>query len=235
MKRFHHKYTLPAILILLITALCLLVTGINNMRNQTTLPPNANTNAIGVVLNQDYGYIDLHELQGHSISFVYLKSTQGRSYFDDDYLSYRDQILGTKLAFGTIISYSNESTPQQHYRYFMKKVGLNTGSLPIWIKPAVDNRDLRYIKQIAQFTQLLQQQGKRVMVDLDVKYQKYFPANVQFITGGNKAPNKLQYSFWHYTNNGRVKSVKGLESGVTMLAYNGSISQYKQKYGQLIQ
>ena len=235
MKRFHHKFTLPAILILLIVAIVLLLTGIANMRNQTTLPPNGNASAIGVELNQDYGYIDLHELQANGISFVYLRSTQGRSYFDDDYLLYRDQVLGTKLAFGTVIAYSNESTPTQHYQYFLNKVGTDTGSLPIWIEPAIDNYDIAYIKQMAQFTSMLLRLNKRVIVDVAVKYKKYFPYDVQFITGGRKAPDKMQYAFWRYTNNGRVKSVKNLEDGVVMLTYNGTVTQYKEKYGQLTQ
>ncbi|MCT6866367.1 MAG: lysozyme [Lactobacillus panisapium] len=235
MKRFHHKFTLPAILILLIVAIILLLAGIANMRNQTTLPPNGNASAIGVELNQDYGYIDLHELQANGISFVYLRSTQGRSYFDDDYLLYRDQVLGTKLAFGTVIAYSNESTPMQHYQYFLKKVGTDTGSLPIWIEPAIDNYDIAYIKQMAQFTGMLLRLNKRVIVDVAVRYKKYFPHDVQFITGGKKAPDKMQYSFWRYTNNGRVKSVKNLEDGVVMLTYNGTVTQYKEKYGQLTQ
>ena len=235
MKRFHHKFTLPANLILLIVAIVLLLTGIANMRNQTTLPPNGNASAIGVELNQDYGYIDLHELQANGISFVYLRSTQGRSYFDDDYLLYRDQVLGTKLAFGTVIAYSNESTPMQHYQYFLKKVGTDTGSLPIWIEPAIDDYDIAYIKQMAQFTSMLLRLNKRVIVGVAVKYKKYFPHDVQFITGGRKAPDKMQYAFWRYTNNGRVKSVKNLEDGVVMLTYNGTVTQYKEKYGQLTQ
>lgn len=235
MKRFHHKFTLPAILILLVVAIALLLTGIANMRNQTTLPPNGNASAIGVELNQDYGYVDLHELQANGISFVYLRSTQGRSYFDDDYLIYRDQVLGTKLAFGTVIAYSNESTPMQHYQYFLKKVGTDTGSLPILIEPAIDNYDIAYIKQMAQFTGMLLRLNKRVIVEVAVRYKKYFPHDVQFITGGKKAPDKMQYSFWRYTNNGRVKSVKNLEDGVVMLTYNGTVTQYKEKYGQLTQ
>ena len=235
MKRFHHKFTLPAILILLIVAIVLLLAGIANMRNQTTLPPNGNASAIGVELNQDYGYVDLHELQANGISFVYLRSTQGRSYFDDDFLLYRDQVLGTKLAFGTVIAYSNESTPMQHYQYFLKKVGTDTGSLPILIEPAIDNYDIAYIKQMAQFTGMLLRLNKRVIVDVAVRYKKYFPHDVQFITGGKKAPDKMQYSFWRYTNNGRVKSVKNLEDGVVMLTYNGTVTQYKEKYGQLTQ
>lgn len=235
MKRFHHKYTLPAIIILLMVAVGILIAGVYNLRSQTTLPPDSNSSAIGVELNQNFGYIDLHELQSNGVSFVYLKSTQGRSYFDDDYLSYRDQILGTKLAFGTSIAYSNESTPLEHYQYFMKKVGFNTGSLPILIEPAVDDRSLRYIKQMAEFARMLQSQNKLVMVEIEVKYKKHFPPNVLFMTSGRRAPSRMQYSFWRYTNDGRVKFVKGLEDGVTMLAYNGTVSQYKQKYGQLTQ
>ncbi|MDF7672295.1 GH25 family lysozyme [Lactobacillus sp. ESL0701] len=236
MKRFHHKYTLPAILLMLAIALALLFNGLVNLKKQTTLPPDANSSAIGVELNQDYGYVSMHELQANGISFVYLRSTQGRSYFDDDYLAYRDQILGTKLAFGTSVAYSDESTPQQHYTYFMKKVGSNTGSLPIMVIPAVSERRLEYIKQMAQFTNMLVNTGKRVMVDLPVKYKKYFPAGVLFITASKREPNKLQYAFWQYTTNGRVKNVRELEDGgVVMLAYNGTVTQYKQKYGQLTQ
>ncbi|BDR60187.1 GH25 family lysozyme [Lactobacillus xylocopicola] len=235
MKRFHHKYTLPAIVLLLVAAVVLLLIGLANLRSQTTLPPDANSSAIGVELNQNYGYVDLHELQENGVSFVYLKSTQGRSYFDDDYLSYRDQVLGTKLAFGTSIVYSNESTPQQHYHYFLKKVGTNTGTLPILLEPAVAERSVHYLKQMAHFAQMLESQGKRVMIELEIQYKKYFPADVLFATSGKKAPNKLQYSFWRYTNTGRVKGVSGLEDGVAMLAYNGTVMQYKQKYGQLTQ
>ncbi|WEV43176.1 GH25 family lysozyme [Lactobacillus sp. ESL0684] len=236
MKRFHHKFTLPAILILLVITIGLLLISLTNYKKQTTLPANSTASAIGVELNQDFGYLDLHQLQSNGISFVYLRSTQGRSYFDDDYLVYRDQILATKLAFGTVVAYSNESTPLQHYRYFMKKVGANTGSLPILIEPAVSERNPRYLQQMGQFCQMLMQQGKSVMVDLEVKYQKYFPDNIKFMADSPKAPSRLQYAFWLYTNNGHVKNVAGLEEGgVTMITYNGTVTQYKQKYGQLTQ
>lgn len=235
MKRFHHKFTLPLILTLLILAIAFLCIGFFNFRQQTTQPSNSNSSALGVELNQDVDYVDLHKLQANGISFVYLKSTQGRSYFDDNYLLYRDQILGTNLAFGTEIYYSNESTPLQHYRFFLKKVGNNTGSLPILLTPAVTSRKKKFLQSMATFVQLLQARGKRVMVAVDYKYRDYFPLNTEYITDGNKQPNKMQYAFWLYTSNGRVKDVDGLEKGVTMYAYNGTVAQYKQKYGQLAQ
>ena len=72
MKRYHHRYTLPAILTLLILAIAFLLIGFFNFKKQTTLPPDSNSSPIGIELNQDIDYVDLHELQSNGISFVYL-------------------------------------------------------------------------------------------------------------------------------------------------------------------
>ncbi|KRK08862.1 lysozyme M1 [Lactobacillus pasteurii DSM 23907 = CRBIP 24.76] len=234
-KRFHHRLTLPLILLLLALSIGGLFWGYSNFKRDTTLPSDANPSAIGVELNQNYSGIDLHQLQENGLSFVYLRSTQGRSYFDDDYLTYRDQILGTKLAFGTVIYYSNESTARQHYDYFFKQVGNNTGSLPIMVKPAVSSRSKKYLRSMANFVSMLQAGQKNVLVALNYKYHRLFPQNTQFLKMSPKQPNKLQYSFWRYSTNGRVKNVSELDRGVTMYAYNGTVMQYKQKYGQLAQ
>ena len=235
MKRFHHKVTLPAILVLLILAVAFWVIGFINFRKQTTQPANSNPSAIGVELDQDVDYVDLHKLQTNGISFVYLRSTQGRSYFDENYLSYRDQILGTQLAFGTEMYYSNESTALQQYNFFMKKVEHNTGSLPIMVIPAVENRDKKFLQSMAHFTKMLENNGKKVLIAVDEKYHNFFPKGTQFVAESKKRPSKIKYSFWRYTTNGRVNDVDGLEKGVTMYAYNGTVAQYKQKYGQLTQ
>lgn len=234
MKRYHHKYTLPAILTLLVLAIAFLLIGFLNYQNRTTLPSDSNSSTVGVELNQDIDYVDLHKLQANGVSFVYLKATQGRSYFDENYLAYRDQILGTKLAFGSVITYSNESTPLEHYRYFFKQVGNDTGSLPILLVPVASRRP-KYLKSMGQFANLLENRGKKVMVELNYKYRKYFSSSTMFMSSGKQSPNKLKYSFWRYTIKGRVKNVTGLEKGITMYAYNGTVSQYKQKYGQLTQ
>ncbi|TSO26654.1 GH25 family lysozyme [Lactobacillus sp. LL6] len=235
MKKFQHKYTLPAILTLLVLAISGILIGFFNFQRQTTLPPDSNPSAIGVELNQSLGYVDLHKLQDNGVSFVYLKATQGRSYFDDDFLSYRDQILGTKLAYGCIINYSNESTANQHYRYFNNKVGKNTGTLPVLLEPTSSKMTQKYLHSMSKFVKLLQLEGKQVMVEVAHKYYKIFPTKTLFMATSDKSPNKLKYSFWKYTSDGRVKDVDGLENGATMFTYNGTVQQYRQRYGQLTQ
>lgn len=236
MKRFQHKFTLPLILTMLVLAVAGLLIGFFNLKRQTTLPSNSNTSAIGVELDQDFDYVDLHKLEDNGISFIYLRSTQGKSYFDDNYLSYREQVQGTKLAFGSMIYYSNQSTADEQYQYFVKKVGIHTGTLPVMLVPAVKSRSKKYLKSMAAMTSLIQQQLQRkVIIALNVKYKKYFPVNTLFLASGSKQPNKLNYAFWRYTTDGRVKDVDGLEHGLTMFSYNGTVTQYKQNYGQLTQ
>ena len=235
MKRFRHKFTLPAILILLVLAISGIFIGFFNFQKQTTLPQDSNPSAIGVELNQSLDYVDLHKLQDNGVSFVYLKATQGRSYFDDHFLSYRDQMLGTKMAFGCIVNYSNESTAIQHFRYFNKKVGENTGSLPILLVPTSSQLTQKYLRSMSKFTKMMQLEGKQVMVEIKYKYYKAFPTKTLFMATSPKSPNKLKYSFWQYTSDGRVKNVDGLKDGVTMFTYNGTVQQYRQRYGQLTQ
>lgn len=209
--------------------------GYCNFQRQTTLPQGSSPSAVGVELNQSLDHVDLHKLEDNGVSFVYLRATQGRSYFDDDFLSYRDQILGTKLAYGCIVTYSNESSAIEHYRYFNREVGQKTGTLPILIEPASSNLTKKYLRSMSKFVQLLKSENKQVMVEANHRYAKFFPVNTLFLATGKSDPNNLKYSFWKYTTDGHVKDVDGLKDNVTMFTYNGTAQQYKGKYGELTQ
>jgi lysozyme len=235
MGKFQHKLTLPAILFLLLLTCAALLFGWRNFKQETSLPPNLAQAVIGVELNQNQASVDLHQLENNGISFVYLRSTQGRSYFDDDYLSYRDQLQGTKLAFGSILNYSSQSTAQQQYRYFRRKVGRNAGSLPILIRPATGSYDQHDLRVMSQLVRLLQQHQYQAMVEVGNQYRQQFPAGTMFMSTGNQAPNRVQYAFWRYTTRGKVKHVKALQGQTTMYAYNGTNAQYQKKYGRLTQ
>lgn len=236
MQRFQHRFTLPLILTFLVLALAGILVGFFNYQRQTTLPSNSDNSVIGVQLNQEMANIDLHQLQANNVSFVYLQATQGRSYFDDKYLTYREQLLGTKLAYGTIVRVSDESSASQQFAFLRKKVGRQTGSLPVLLQPAVTERRKRYLSTFEALAQQLEAAGKRVIVELNYRrYHRYFRGGTSFMATGAREPNQIRCSFWRYTNEGHVKNVNGLERNVVMYSYNGTVQQYKQKYGQLTQ
>lgn len=236
MFHFRHRSTF----FLLIVAFIIVVAGLffayKSFPRQTTLPANANLSVIGAELDQSKDYVDLHQLESNGLSFVYLRATQGKSYFDEDYNLYRDQIQGTRMAFGTVIYFSDQSTVASQWNFFQKKVGANSGSLPILLKPAQGVRkNSRFYRQMGQMATRFLTTNKMVMVLVPKKYQMYFPSETRFLNDEQHVPNKNLYAFWQYTNHGHVKNTKNMEDNVTMYAYNGTMGQYKQLYGELTQ
>lgn len=116
MPHFRHRSTLPLIIISLICVICALFFAYRSLPKRTTLPTGSNLSVVGVKLDQYRDSVDLHKLQAAGISFVYLRATQGKSYFDDEYDRYRSQIQGTNLAFGSVLYFSDESTVKAQYR-----------------------------------------------------------------------------------------------------------------------
>ncbi|MDO4911990.1 MAG: lysozyme [Lactobacillus sp.] len=229
-SRYRHKSTLPALLGTLLLVLAGIFYGLHNIHAKTTQPVGCDNAILGIKLTQKTSFVDLHKLKKAGISFIYLNATQGRSYFDDKYLTYRSQVIGTNLAFGTIVSYSYQSTPLQHFNYLKKMTDLDTGTLPILIENT-KKPDLAYVKSMAKFVYLLAINNKKAMVQVSRKYRKYFVKGTEFCGTGTKANSR----FWRYTTNGRVKNISELDDGVTMYAYLGTVLKYRQEYGELTQ
>ncbi len=229
MHRFRHRHVIIVLLLVLIGSVLLF--SLFHMNRQTTLPQGANMSVVGVELDQDKDFVDLDQLQKNGIKFVYLRGTQGKSYFDDNYLLYRDQMQGTHLSFGTIVSFSNESSVEAQYHYFESKIGQNTGELPVLIVPAVLSQSHRYWRQMTQFVQLLEQNGKSVCVMGDYRWHTLFSKQTKFMYTGASLKDKTHYAFWCYTQNGNVAHVDQLDRhDVTMFAYIGSLTTYEQLY-----
>lgn len=230
MHHFKHRFTLPAILILLVLALSGFAYAFFNLKTNTTVPRGSNMSVLGIELDQNTDGVDLHQLEKQGISFVYLRATQGKTYFDDNYLTYRDRILGTKLSFGSIITFSDESSAQEQFNYFEQQVGRKTGNLPIMIVPAKKTNSVKYWKNMALLSQKLNLLGKKVLIAGDYTKKKYFPVGTDFLYTGASLHNKNEYSFWCYTQAGRVKNVTNLNDNVTMFAYIGNMADYQAKY-----
>lgn len=232
---FQHRLTLPAIMGCLLLVFIGLGYAMMRYPTETTQPQGMTPSALGIQLNQNVGYVDMHQLQNSNISFVYLMGTQGRSYFDNNYLTFRSQLLGTKMAFGTIIKYSDQSTSRQHYRFLRETIGQDVGTLPILIELASNSRSYHYLSSLRHFTRRLQAHHYRVMLALSARYRAFFPVETRFLKVGKRLSNRSQYAFWQYTSNGHVSRVANLAKQVTMYTYTGTSLQYKERYGQLTQ
>ena len=88
---------------------------------------------LGVRLDQTDGVQDFDRLRSSRVSFVYLKATEGSSYFDDNFNTNFTQAAGSRVSIGVYHVFSFETTPQAQATQFIRKVGSNIGDLPIGI------------------------------------------------------------------------------------------------------
>ncbi|GED80091.1 MULTISPECIES: GH25 family lysozyme [Amylolactobacillus] len=233
-SRFKHRYTMQAIIITLILALAGIGFAVYRLATATTYPDNNSAKIIGVLLDQSRGYVDFNQIEQEDIDFVYLRSTQGKSYFDDRYLENRDRLVVTQLDFGTAQYFSNESSVEEQFNYFREKVGRNTGILPVLIIPAADYHGAKFWRKMAEFTRLLKDSGDdAVVLARRTEVARYFGSQpVEFIAPTKKKPGLAQnYLFWRYTSTGRIRNMAQMDD-LTMLSFMGSQSDYSQLVGR---
>ena len=96
-------------------------------------PDAATYPVLGVRLDQTDGLQDFDQLRKCQVSFVYLKATQGSSYFDDQFNTSFNQATGSRLRVGVYHVFSFDTAPQAQAAQFIKEVGQNIGDLPIGI------------------------------------------------------------------------------------------------------
>lgn len=227
-EKFQHRYTFHALITVLIIGLLGLAYGAYSYFHQTTYPPNSNSNIVGILLNQEDGYLDFNELEKSSIDFVYLKATQGKSYFDDRYLTNRDRVQASNLEYGTVHYFSNESSPTDQFNYLQQKVGSKVGQLPLLIVPAINNPSGSFYKQEATFAKMLVDKNIKVMVLGNYQKLKSFFGNlpITYMANSTKSPtDKNDYQMWRYTTDGRVAGKQALNN-LTMFTYLHSQAAY---------
>lgn len=107
--------------------------GLQGLHNRQTAVVKG-FNVRGIAVTQNDGYLDFDALAHDGLKFVYLKSTQGASYTDDNFASNYSRILGTNLGVGVSQVFSFSSSGKAQAAYFEKIVGNNIGNLPIAIQ-----------------------------------------------------------------------------------------------------
>ena len=126
-KRHQRRLFLLAVLIIALGALFVWWHQRNPRPDPQTYP------VLGVRLDQTDGVQDFDSLRSSKVSFVYLKATEGSSYFDDNFNTNFNQAAGSRLSIGIYHVFSFETTPQAQAAQFTRQVGQNIGDLPIGI------------------------------------------------------------------------------------------------------
>ncbi|KRN63874.1 GH25 family lysozyme [Pediococcus inopinatus] len=90
----------------------------------------------GISVSQQDGFVDFEGVKKAGMSFAYLRSTSGTTYFDDNFTANYDRIQGAELKIGVYMMFSFSKSAKEQVKYFEEKVGHKVGNLPIAVQVA---------------------------------------------------------------------------------------------------
>lgn len=90
----------------------------------------------GISVSQQDGFVDFEGVKKAGMSFAYLRTTSGTTYFDDNFSANYDRIQGADLKIGVYLMFSFSKSAKDQAKYFEEKVGYKVGNLPIAIQVA---------------------------------------------------------------------------------------------------
>lgn len=195
----------------------------------------------GVSVDQDDGYIDFHQLQQSNLKFVYLKSTSGASYLDDNFLPNYQRVSGTTLQVGIYQEFSFSSSAERQYQYLVSQVGQQSGNLPIAIHITMDDQTSQatpdYQKQgqkLARLVSLLTERyGQGCIIWASPTIQKrlvtpYVTNTKRWLVMDKLKRQGSQVKFMQYTGNDKLK-VAGKKTDLTVSVFNGTKADWKEE------
>lgn len=208
-----------------------------HLRHQTMM---ARYPVTGAAIDQSAGFIDFQALSKTGLKFVYLKTTVGNRYVDDDFSGNYSRSSGSPLKVGVYLTYSPQSSINSQLNYFEHQIGHDTGTLPIMI--AVTDAGASFGS-----AQAVKRTANRLSVMLETLRQDYAqPVGVWVSTQGYhalqkqlpnagltledaslKPRNQNAVQFIMYDADGSIE-VAGTKQSMSLMVYNGS----KQKFSE---
>lgn len=196
----------------------------------------------GVDVSHYQGEIDWNVLAAQDINFAYIKATEGSTYVDEKFADNLRAARQTGLRVGAYHFFSFDSPGITQAANFIETVVAFDGMLP----PVVDvefygNKEanppdpLEVRPQLQAYLDAVEEAyGKRPVIyatyaswELYIKNQfEDYPLWIRDIW--NRPGNSLDWSFWQYTNRGRLNGFSGDEPYIDLNVFAGTMEEWEQ-------
>ena len=166
-------------------------------------------------------YVDWHKVKNNNIDFVFIKSTQDQSYFNEYFSDDWDDAKAVSLVRGTYhFADPHASGPAESFTFFKSKVRhLHPGDL-IALDIEIDHPELT--KWTAEWMDLVEREyfaQPILYTNLDYVNRYFRNTGLQryslWLASYSKHPDSIDQSglgpikFWQYTDTGKVNGVDG--------------------------
>ena len=230
-------------LFLIIMAL-LLYNGVFTLNN----PSRSEYPIRGVDVASYQGDIDWEVLASQDIQFAFIKATEGSSYVDKYFKCNYENAVKTDLRVGAYHFFSFDSAGSTQAENFIKSVYSYEDMLP----PAVDVEfygeylsspptDIEAIKGELRILleTLTEEYGKTPIIYATKESYDLFLKNdfteydiwIRDIVTCPELSDGREWSFWQYTNRGRLEGYKGVEKFIDINVFYGSVEEFEE-YGR---
>lgn len=150
-----------------------------------------------------------------SVSFVYIKSTEGASLVDDCYKTNVREAREAGLLVGTYHLYSPRTTAYDQMKNIRKVVRKKDQDLKFVLDIEEKHARNLYMKRVDKLLELIEREyGSRPIIYTNEHvYRDYFSGDkykkYQFFIANYRSRPRIDYTLWQYTECGSVSGIKG--------------------------
>ncbi|MGL5436656.1 MAG: glycoside hydrolase family 25 protein [Lachnospiraceae bacterium] len=246
MKRIiKKKYIIPAFLVTVIAAF-LYVYAVYNGYLLLNNPSRTRYPIHGVDVSHYQGDIDWPVLSREKIQFAYIKATEGSSHTDSRFTYNWEQAMQTDLAVGAYHFFSFDSPGHTQAENFIRCVG----GYPNMMAPVVDVEFYADKQSNPPDATAVRTELKTMLNELQSHYGKvpviystedvwelylkgYFDEYPLWIRNVITKPRKdANWTFWQYTNRGRLKGYSGEEQYIDINVFMGNQTEWQTYLNQ---
>ncbi len=196
----------------------------------------------GIDVSSHQGKINWGVLSGQDISFVFIKATEGSTFVDKSFDYNYTEAQKTSLAVGAYHFFSYDSSGKTQAENFINTVTPFEGMLP----PVIDlefygdkekdppNRET-VSTQLKIMLELLEEHyGQKPIIYATEKSYKLYLSNdyeeydiwIRNVISKPKLSDGRSWTFWQYTNRGKLDGYNGKEKFIDLNVFGGSKEEY---------
>lgn len=210
-------------------------------------PYAANYEVRGVDVSAYQGDIDWSVLSDEGIKFAFIKATEGSSFVDRCFSYNYEQAKKSGLYVGAYHFFSYDSGGDTQADNFIKNVEGFEGMLPPVIdlefygdKESNPPERSEVTPQLQIMLDRLEEHYgmKPIIYATEHSYELYLSGDyegydiwIRNVITKPKISDGRQWTFWQYTNRGRLRGYKGEERFIDINVFGGTLSEFLEKYG----
>lgn len=196
----------------------------------------------GVDVSHYQGDIDWDTLVNQGIDFAFIKATEGSSHVDKKFATNWEEASQTDIVIGAYHFFSFESSGLTQAENFIKTVPLTESTLP----PVVDlefygkfsnepPESATVRTELEKFINALEKHyGKKVIIYTTQSAYKLYIENffnnnplwIRSVYTRPNIPDNRQWTFWQYSDRGRLNGYEGVERFIDLNVFNGSREEF---------